>query len=65
MARAARMAAGHGASVAIVANKTKEISRLQSVYDNLLHNSGVHVVNGRGTIVDAHKVKVADKTYTA
>ena len=49
----------------LVANKTKEISRLQSVYDNLLHNSGVHVVNGRGTIVDAHKVKVADKTYTA
>ena len=49
----------------LVANKTKEISRLQSVYDNLLHNSGVHVVNGRGTIVDAHTVKVADKTYTA
>ena len=49
----------------LVSNKTREISRLQSVYDNLLHNSGVHVVNGRGTIVDAHKVKVADKTYTA
>ena len=49
----------------LVANKTKEISRLQSVYDNLLHNSGVYVVNGRGTIVDAHTVKVGDKTYTA
>ena len=49
----------------LVANKTKEISRLQSVYDNLLHNSGVHVVNGRGIIVDAHTVKVGDKTYSA
>ena len=49
----------------LIANKTKEISRLQSVYDNLLHNSGVNVVNGRGTIVDAHTVKVADKTYSA
>ena len=49
----------------LVANKTKEISRLQSVYDNLLHNSGVHVINGRGTIVDAHTVMVADKSYTA
>ena len=49
----------------LVTNKTKEISRLQSVYDNMLNNSGVHVVNGRGTIIDAHTVKVADKTYTA
>ena len=45
----------------LVANKTKEISRLQSVYDNMLNNSGVHVVSGRGTIVDAHTVMVADK----
>ena len=49
----------------LVANKTKEISRLQSVYDNLLHNSGVHVVSGRGTIIEAHTAKVADKIYSA
>ena len=49
----------------LVANKTKEISRLQTVYDNMLNSSGVHVVNGRGTIVDAHTVKVDDRTYTA
>jgi glutathione reductase (NADPH) len=49
----------------LVANKTKEIARLQTVYDNLLKNSGVHVVNGRGTLVDAHTVKVGEKTYTA
>jgi glutathione reductase (NADPH) len=49
----------------LVANKTKEIDRLQNVYENLLNNSSVKVINGRGSIVDAHKVKVADKTYTA
>ena len=49
----------------LVGNKTKEISRLQNVYDNLLQKSGVTVMNGRGSLVDAHTVKVADKTYTA
>lgn len=49
----------------LVANKDTEIKRLQSVYDNMLNNSGVHVVNGRGKIIDAHTVKVAEKTYTA
>jgi glutathione reductase (NADPH) len=49
----------------LVANKTKEIDRLQNVYENLLNNSNVQVINGRGVIVDAHSVKVADKTYTA
>jgi len=49
----------------LVANKDKEISRLQGVYDNLLQNSGVHVINGRATIVDAHTVEVGDKKYTA
>ena len=41
----------------LVANKTKEISRLQNVYDNLLQKSGVIVMNGRGSLVDAHTVK--------
>lgn len=49
----------------LVANKDKEISRLQGVYDNLLQNSGVQVINGRATIVDAHTVEVGDKKYTA
>ncbi len=49
----------------LVASKDAEIKRLQSIYDNMLNNSGVHIVNGRGTIIDAHTVKVADKTYTA
>jgi glutathione reductase (NADPH) len=49
----------------LVANKTKEIDRLQNVYENMLNNSNVQVINGRGAIVDAHSVKVANKTYTA
>jgi glutathione reductase (NADPH) len=49
----------------LVANKSKEISRLQSVYDNMLQNSGVHVINDRAILMDANTVKVGDKTYTA
>lgn len=49
----------------LVANKDKEIGRLQNVYDKLLHDNGVHVVNGRAVLVDAHTVKVADKNYSA
>ncbi len=66
-------AAGFGWSVGdsafnwanLVANKDKEIGRLQNVYDKLLRDSGVHVINGRAGLVDAHTVKVEDKTYTA
>ncbi len=49
----------------LVANKDKEIGRLQTVYDKLLHDSGVHVVNDRAVVVDAHTVKVDDKVYSA
>ena len=49
----------------LVANKDKEIGRLQTVYDKLLHDSDVHVVNGRAVLVDAHTVKVDDKVYSA
>lgn len=49
----------------LVANKDAEIARLQNVYENLLQNSGVTVVNGRANLVDAHTVRIADKTYTA
>ncbi len=49
----------------LVANKTREISRLQGVYDRLLQESGVNIVNGRATLVDAHTVAVGANTYTA
>jgi glutathione reductase (NADPH) len=46
-------------------NKTKEIERLNGIYDNMLKNAGVEIIHGRGTIVDAHTVTVGDKQYTA
>lgn len=46
-------------------NKTKEISRLNNVYDNMLNNAGVEVIHGRGRFVDKHTVVVNNQTYTA
>lgn len=46
-------------------NKTKEIERLNGIYDNMLKNAGVEIIHGRGTIIDAHTVAVGDKQYTA
>lgn len=49
----------------LVANKDREISRLQTVYDGLLQKSGVTVINGRASLVDAHTVAVNGQHYTA
>jgi glutathione reductase (NADPH) len=46
-------------------NKTREIERLNQVYDNLLVNSGVEIINGRGRIVDANTVSVNGSNYSA
>ena len=46
-------------------NKTKEIERLNGIYDRMLQNAGVEIIHGRGTIVDAHTVAVGDQHYTA
>eukprot|EP00879_Flechtneria_rotunda_P016082 GHRR01016823.1.p1 GENE.GHRR01016823.1~~GHRR01016823.1.p1 ORF type:complete len:482 (+),score=161.44 GHRR01016823.1:604-2049(+) len=42
----------------LIANKSKEINRLNSVYNNLLKNAGVAFFEGKGSIVDANTVKV-------
>jgi glutathione reductase (NADPH) len=42
----------------LIANKDKEISRLETVYGTLLEKSGVRVFKSRATIVDAHTVQV-------
>jgi glutathione reductase (NADPH) len=49
----------------LVDNKDTEIKRLNGIYERLLSNSGVEIVNGRATLVDAHTVAVAGKQYTA
>jgi glutathione reductase (NADPH) len=49
----------------LVANKDKEIARLNGIYRNLLVNSGVTLLEGHGRITGTHEVEVEDKRYTA
>ena len=49
----------------LVANKDKEIQRLQGVYDRLLRDSGVTVINGKALLIDAHTVAVGHTQYSA
>ncbi|MFT7387514.1 MAG: glutathione reductase (NADPH) [Candidatus Endobugula sp.] len=46
-------------------NKTKEVERLNGIYDRMLKSAGVEIIHGRATIVDAHTVAVGDQQYTA
>ena len=46
-------------------NKTQEIERLNRVYEGLLKNAGVDIINGTAGFQDAHTVTVNDKAYTA
>lgn len=50
-------------------NKTAEIGRLNGIYNNLLDNSGVEILNGTASLKDANTVIVSgesgDKEYTA
>jgi glutathione reductase (NADPH) len=43
----------------LIANKDKEIARLETVYGSLLERAGVKVFKSRATLVDAHTVQVA------
>jgi glutathione reductase (NADPH) len=49
----------------LIANKNREIDRLNGVYINLLKTAGVRLIEGHAVLVDAHKVDVGGKTYTA
>jgi glutathione reductase (NADPH) len=44
----------------LIANKDKEIARLEAAYGSLLAKSGVKVVKNRATLVDAHTVQVTN-----
>lgn len=46
-------------------NKTREIGRLNSIYDRLLEGSGAQVINGMAKLVDAHTVEVNGTRYHA
>ena len=43
----------------LIANKDKEIGRLETVYGSLLEKSGVRVFKGRAILADAHTVQLA------
>lgn len=49
----------------LIANKNQEIERLQAVYHALLQKSGVSLINGRATVLDAHTVAADGKNYSA
>lgn len=45
--------------------KKEELRRLNGVYDKMLNNAGVTIIEGRGKILDAHTVEVEGRKYTA
>lgn len=49
----------------LISNKDKEIDRLNQIYINLLQNTGVDVLDGRGTLLDEHTVKIGGQTLSA
>jgi glutathione reductase (NADPH) len=66
-------AAGYGWTVGarsfdwptLIANKDAEIERLNGIYERLLTNSGVEIVEGTATLEDPHTVVVAGREITA
>ncbi len=66
-------AAGFGWSVSkpqfdwrhLLAQKNREIDRLQGIYKGLLENSGVKVLTGQARLLDAHTVAVGKQQFRA
>ena len=66
-------AAGFGWSVGesqfdwarLIANKDKEIARLEGIYESLLNNAGVTIHRGHARLLDAHHVEVSGQTVSA
>lgn len=48
----------------LIANKNREIERLNGIYATLLKNAGVTIIDGRATIIDPHTIAVGDSRYT-
>jgi glutathione reductase (NADPH) len=49
----------------LVANKDREIDRLNGVYERILVNNKVAILRGRATVKGPHEVEIAGKTVTA
>lgn len=49
----------------LIANKNREIERLNGIYRNLLVNSGVTLLEGHGRLTGPHEVEVEGTRYSA
>ncbi|MBD9656454.1 MULTISPECIES: glutathione-disulfide reductase [unclassified Pseudomonas] len=49
----------------LIANKNREIERLNGIYRKLLVGSGVSLLEGHARLLDEHRVEVDGKTYSA
>jgi glutathione reductase (NADPH) len=66
-------AAGFGWSIApgkfdwarLIANKNREIQRLNGVYGEVLTSAGATIIDGRAALLDAHTVAVGDRRLSA
>ena len=45
-------------------NKNKELERLSQLYMKQIETAGIHFVEGRGKLLDAHTVEVNGKKFT-
>ena len=50
---------------ALIEAKNREIARLEGIYEKLLANAGVTLMQGRATLADAHTVELNGKRITA
>ncbi len=49
----------------LIANKNREIDRLNGIYRNLLVNSGVTLLEGHARLLDEHSVELGGQRYSA
>ena len=49
----------------LLANKDREIARLNGVYERVLQVAGVQITPGRATVRSPHEVEINGKTVTA
>ncbi len=49
----------------LIANKDREIDRLNGIYERLLNQSSVEILNGRAVVTGAQSVRINDQTITA
>jgi glutathione reductase (NADPH) len=49
----------------LLANKDREIARLNGVYESVLEKAGAKILRARATVVDAHTVEAGGRRYSA